>query len=114
MSSYLYLSIAILFNLIGNHLLKFSSQFLSPSFLNKNFIIYGGFGFILYCLAAVFYLISLKNIPLSVAYPMLSITYIITIFTSYFLFKEPITATKLIGSAFILVGVFFISRNFQT
>ena len=111
---YLYLGISIIFNIVGNHFFKFAGTAMKISVTNKDFLLFSFLGFLIYGIAAIFYIISLKDIPLSVAYPMLSITYIITIFTSYYFFKEPITATKLIGVALILCGLFFISRNFQT
>jgi multidrug transporter EmrE-like cation transporter len=111
MNSYGILAISIVFNMVGNHLFKFASRHLGSGFLNKDFLVLGFAGFIFYSIAAVLYILSLRNLPLSVAYPMLSITYAITVFTSYYLFEESITASKLVGVALILIGVVFINKK---
>ena len=111
MSNYLFLAISIFFNILGNHLFKFASQNLHGSFLEKTFLIFAGSGILFYGLSAVLYILALRTIPLSIAYPMLSVTYVLTIFTSYFLFNEAITLNKLIGVVIILIGVFILSKN---
>ena len=65
-------------------------------------------GFLLYFLSAILYLYALKKIDLSIAYPTISISYILIIFLSYYLFGEAVTSYKILGSILILLGVFFI------
>jgi EamA-like transporter family. len=49
-------------------------------------------------------------VELSVAYPMLSIGYILIMLISYFLLNEPIGIYKIIGTLLIICGIYFISK----
>jgi uncharacterized membrane protein len=60
--------------------------------------------------ASVIWFIVIKNYELSIAYPLVSISYIMMVFTSKMLFNEPITLAKLIGIAAIVIGVIVITR----
>ena len=48
---------------------------------------------------------GLKHGSLSVLYPMVSLSYIWTVFLSRLLFREPFNLSKIVGLALILVGV---------
>lgn len=50
-----------------------------------------------------------KN-DLSYVYPMVSLSYVIIILASKFLFNEPFTTNKIIGVAAIISGVFIINK----
>ncbi len=65
-------------------------------------------GLSLYGLATVLWLFILTKVPLSVAYPIQSIAYILAIVGAYFIFNEPITIWKIVGCLFIMIGVSFI------
>jgi len=67
-------------------------------------------GFTLYGISSIIWLFALKKFPLSVAYPALSMTYIVVVLFSYLLFKEPLTANKIIGMLLIVGGVFILFR----
>jgi multidrug transporter EmrE-like cation transporter len=87
-------------------LLKNDNQNLIYYFLDLRLII----GFSLYFISALFYIISLKKINLSVAYTSVSISYVFIIILSHFLFKEPLSLFKIIGSIFIIFGVSLICK----
>ncbi|WP_052835385.1 EamA family transporter [Syntrophaceticus schinkii] len=53
---------------------------------------------------------ALTRENLSYVYPMVSLSYILVLFYSYFLFKEPITLNKFMGIVLIIGGVIFINR----
>jgi multidrug transporter EmrE-like cation transporter len=53
----------------------------------------------------------LSRIDLSMAYPLVSIAYIVTAIFSYFIFKENITLIRWIGIITICLGVFLVSRS---
>ncbi len=53
---------------------------------------------------------ALTRENLSYVYPMVSLSYVLVLFYSYFLFKEPITVNKFIGMSLIIGGVVFINR----
>ena len=63
-------------------------------------------GFSLYLISACLYIFSLKKIDLSIAYPSISISYIFIIILSHFIFGEPITYYKILGSILITLGVY--------
>ncbi|MBO9606188.1 MAG: EamA family transporter [Paenibacillaceae bacterium] len=62
-------------------------------------------GLALYGAATVLWFYILSRVPLSVAYPLQSVAYILAIFGAYFLFHEPLSAGKLGGCMLILAGV---------
>ncbi len=69
----------------------------------------GGFAFIFS--GALFWLAVLSRWPLSLAYPLLSISYIIGIVASVVLLKEKVSAVQIVGVIVIILGVFLISRS---
>ena len=68
-------------------------------------------GLFLYGLSAVLWLVVLSRMALSIAYPLLSIGYIVVLFASWFFFKENIPAIRWIGVLVICFGVYLISRS---
>jgi multidrug transporter EmrE-like cation transporter len=52
----------------------------------------------------------LSRLDVSVAYPLLSIGYVISAFAAYYVFGEPLSANKLAGIGLILLGVIVLSR----
>jgi drug/metabolite transporter (DMT)-like permease len=69
----------------------------------------GGFAFALGC--ALFWLAVLSRWNLSVADPMLSISYIIGIAASVFILKEKVGPVQFLGVVVIIPGVFLVSRS---
>ncbi len=66
------------------------------------------FGMAAYFISAIMYVMVLRHIPLSVAYPSVSLSYIAVIIGGHFFFGEALTITKVIGTVFIMVGVVFL------
>lgn len=62
-------------------------------------------GFALYFISAILYIVSLKKIELSIAYPTISISYIFIIILSHFIFGEPLNTYKVSGGILIAIGV---------
>lgn len=73
--------------------------------------IYIVLGFVLYALSAFIWIFAISKLPLSIAYPLVGISYVIVMVLSYFMFKEPITLTKVIGVLLIISGVIVIARS---
>lgn len=67
-------------------------------------------GMICYAFSLVVWIMGLSRVPVSVAYPMLSIGYVVSAIAAYFLFGEVLAASKWLGIGFIIVGVFLVSR----
>lgn len=53
---------------------------------------------------------GLSRVPVSVAYPLLSIGYVINAFAAAALFGEALSATKLAGIGLIVAGVLLLTR----
>jgi len=105
----------MIFAVIGQLLMKkgVSVSELAPNFLAivktvLNPYLFGGL--ISYALSALIWLFVLQRFPLSVAYPAISLTYIIIVILSYFLFQEPLTYIKLSGVILIISGVFLLFK----
>ena len=68
-------------------------------------------GLACYAVSVVVWILALSRVPVSIAYPMLSIGYIVNAAAAWFLFGESLTAQKLIGIGFIMVGVWLVARS---
>lgn len=77
--------------------------------LFTNPFVLGGFVFVFS--GALFWLAVLSRWPLSLAYPLLSISYILGIGASVLLFKEKVSWVQLLGVLVIIMGVYLVSRE---
>ena len=68
-------------------------------------------GFVFVFSGALFWLAVLSRWPLSLAYPLLSISYIIGIVLSVLLLKEKVTWVQVLGVLVIVVGVTLVSAG---
>lgn len=68
-------------------------------------------GLACYGISVVVWIMALSRVPVSIAYPMLSIGYIVNAVAAYYLFNEPLAGQKLLGIAFIVVGVWLVARS---
>jgi multidrug transporter EmrE-like cation transporter len=68
-------------------------------------------GLACYAVSVVVWILALSRVPVSVAYPMLSIGYIVNAIAAYALFGESLTAQKLVGIGFITIGVILVGRS---
>jgi multidrug transporter EmrE-like cation transporter len=67
-------------------------------------------GLFCYGISVILWLGALSRVPVSVAYPMLSIGYVINAFAAAALFGEALSAPKLAGIGLICAGVFTLAR----
>ena len=68
-------------------------------------------GLACYVVSVVIWIMALSRVPVSIAYPMLSIGYVVNAVLAYYLFGEAITAQKLVGIGFIIVGLWLVARS---
>ncbi|HRV93414.1 MAG TPA: EamA family transporter [Anaerolineae bacterium] len=68
-------------------------------------------GFGLYGLSAVLWLDVLSKLDFSLAFPMVGLTYVFTLLIGRFFFGETIGWERMLGVAFILMGIFFLVRS---
>ncbi len=64
-----------------------------------------------YVVSVAVWILGLSRVPVSVAYPMLSVGYIVNAVAAWLLFGESLAAQKLVGIGFIVVGVFLVARS---
>lgn len=67
-------------------------------------------GMACYAISLVVWIMALSRVPVSVAYPMLSIGYVVNAFVAWQWLGEALTAQKLLGIAFIMLGVILVAR----
>ena len=67
-------------------------------------------GMFCYAISLVVWIMGLSRVPVSIAYPMLSIGYVISAVAAYYLFGEVLGPMRWLGIGFIIVGVFLVSR----
>jgi len=70
-----------------------------------------GAGLACYVVSVAVWIVGLSRVPVSVAYPMLSVGYIVNAVAAWYLFGESLTAQKLVGIAFIVCGVYLVARS---
>lgn len=68
-------------------------------------------GMACYAISLVIWIMALSRAPVSIAYPMLSIGYVINAFIAWHWFGEALAAQKLAGIGFIVVGVYLVARS---
>jgi multidrug transporter EmrE-like cation transporter len=75
----------------------------------SNPYIVGGLG--CYAVSVVVWIMALSRVEVSLAYPMLSIGYVVNAIAAWYLFGEALTAQRMIGIGTIIVGVFLVARS---
>ncbi len=68
-------------------------------------------GFLCYGLSAVLWIAVVSNVDLSLAYPMVSLAYVLVFVASWLILGEHISAVRTMGLVIICLGVFVISRS---
>ena len=68
-------------------------------------------GLICYAISVVVWILALSRVDVSIAYPMLSIGYIVNALAASQLFNEPLGLEKVIGIGVIIVGVYILARS---
>lgn len=66
---------------------------------------------ILTFMGGILWMLTLNKLELSFAYPFTSLSYVIVLVSSCFLFNEPINLYKIVGIVFILIGVIISSQG---
>jgi len=68
-------------------------------------------GLCCYVVSVAVWIAGLSRVPVSVAYPMLSLGYVVNAALAYWLFGESITLQKTLGIVFIIIGVYLVARS---
>ena len=68
-------------------------------------------GLICYAVSVVVWILALSRVDVSIAYPMLSIGYIVNAIAASHLFNEPLSLGKVVGIGVIILGVYILARS---
>ena len=68
-------------------------------------------GLVCYVVSVLIWIMALSRVEVSIAYPMLSIGYVVNAAAAWYLFGEAVTAQRMVGIATIIVGVFLVARS---
>ncbi len=64
-----------------------------------------------YAVSVVVWIMALSRVDVSLAYPMLSVGYVINAIAAWYLFGEALTAQRMLGITTIVIGVFLVARS---
>jgi drug/metabolite transporter (DMT)-like permease len=67
-------------------------------------------GIAIYIISTFLWFSILKRFELTKVYPLQSMSYIVVLFLGFFILKEPVTKTTVIGTLIIVLGVFIITK----
>ena len=68
-------------------------------------------GLVCYGISVVVWIVALSRVDVSLAYPMLSIGYIVNAVAAWRLFDEPMSAGRMAGIGIIILGVYVLARS---
>jgi multidrug transporter EmrE-like cation transporter len=68
-------------------------------------------GLACYALSVVIWVMALSRVQVSVAYPMLSIGYVVNALAARILFDEPVSSMRVAGIFIIVLGVYLVARS---
>jgi undecaprenyl phosphate-alpha-L-ara4N flippase subunit ArnE len=101
---------AILFGIAGQIALKSAAEksaTIAAQFLNPLTII----GLAIYIVAALCYILALKKIPVSIAFPSVAASYAVVAVLAHILWNEPLGWPQLAGIVLICSGVLLIHQH---
>lgn len=64
-----------------------------------------------YVLGVIIWILALSRVQVSIAYPLLSMGYVVNAVAAWYLFNESFNPSKVIGMGVIILGVVIISRS---
>jgi multidrug transporter EmrE-like cation transporter len=121
LTSFSYLFAGILLNACAQLLLKAGANRLGeislapttlfPTLLQlgTNLPILGGLA--LYGFSVLTWIAGLSRVDVSIAYPLLSLGYVVNAIAAYYLFGEVLSTQRLLAIGIILVGVYILARS---
>jgi drug/metabolite transporter (DMT)-like permease len=62
-------------------------------------------------ISVVIWVVALSRVPVSMAYPMLSIGYVVNAAAAHYLLGEVVTPMRMAGIGIIVLGVFIVARS---
>lgn len=68
-------------------------------------------GLACYVVSVIVWIMALSRVEVSIAYPMLSVGYVVNAIAAWYLFGEAVTPTRLAGIGIIVLGVYVVARS---
>ena len=68
-------------------------------------------GLLCYGISVIIWILALSRVDVTIAYPMLSIGYIVNALFAWLLFGESLTLERLVGIGVIILGVYILARS---
>jgi len=102
------LLIPIIMISVGQTIVKFGAVRINES-KDIFIILLLAIGYMFLILRGFVWIFILRKMDLIIAYPFISLTYIIILLISYFVFKEQINIFQILGSLIIISGIIFIT-----
>ena len=62
-------------------------------------------------LASILWMLALTKLALSEAYPYTALSFVLILLTSYFIFNEPLTMGKVMGTGLVICGIFVLAMT---
>ena len=113
--------ISVIFNALAQLFLKAGAPAIISFYINSESFIEIAFkiftninivtGLICCVLGLAVWVVALSRLEVSIAYPLLSIGYVINALAAHYLFNESLTNEKFLGIGIILIGVFVVARS---
>ncbi|MEH2417805.1 EamA family transporter [Nostoc sp.] len=105
---YIILFVSILFSISGQLLMKHTMSHTTEGIFTWAFIQQLALAVSVYCLGVVNWILALRSVKLSIAYPLTSLNYVGILFGSAYFFNELITLTRIAGVITIFLGVLLV------
>lgn len=109
--AYIALFASCLFVIAGQLLLKWTMSNADRGFFDWVFLLRLALALGTYVLGTVNWIIALRSVKLSLAYPLTSLNYVGILLGSYYFFNEQITPVRIAGVFLIFIGVVFVALS---
>lgn len=111
--SYSALATSIVFGIAGQLLMKSTMIGKFEGFLAESFWLRLVLALSVYSFGVANWIVALRSVKLSIAYPLTSLNYIGILLGSYYLFGEIITFSRIMGVLAIFFGVLLVAIPFK-
>lgn len=118
-SSYLYVAVTVFSTVASQVLFKKGTAYLgsfgeaitTPMMLSKYLNLYIVLGLLFSVISIVSWLYALSKLPLSHAYPYMSLTFPLVLFFSFVIFGEQVSWLRWLGVMLIVFGLVIVGRD---
>ncbi|MGR6832885.1 hypothetical protein [Aliivibrio wodanis] len=119
--NYIYIIATIIFTVYSQIIIKWKSELLinlPDNYFDKALSIFFVLinpwiisSIIATLLAGVSWMLVMSKFEISFAYPFISINFLLMLIVGVFIFGEPLTVSKVIGSVIVMFGLIVLARN---